>query len=270
MSRDWSPRQLYYADVRIFKEKGIHLYDADIYFVDKDGNKVGDFIDNSLKNEYPTLYFLFDNLKHLKKEIEENKTLFGVIERQLKKITEFDKNSNFSKDISELGINKCLKEWYEGRYCGRFYYNTENNENLQTLIEYAIKEKMMNLPEIDYQKLDEVNSLINQIMSMDTMRDYVTDSSGDYDSANDLIHAVEAVVAYVDYGEELDKGQVDIIKLEKESIDAEIKANVEIESVLNELKEVSEDLGKVLNAYNEKAERKRDLEQQKKKQEIER
>lgn len=153
MSRDLTPRELYYADTMRFKETGTHIYDDVIYFIDKDGNKEKLF-DESLKKSHPMLHFLFgDILRRMKKEVEDNALLFEAIENQLKKITDIDRESNFSNCIDVPDVSNCLVSWYKGSYCGSFYCNEENNENFCKLIRYSIKEHMTSLPEIEWNKL---------------------------------------------------------------------------------------------------------------------
>ena len=118
MSRDWTPREFYYADKKFnFKEMNITIE------IPTTGQKFPMVSETKQKltKEYPNFGFLYERAEELWNILPENtrEKTFNKIDSRLTEIIEKDKMSD---DI--------LSQWYFGRLDKGFYYREQNDELL--------------------------------------------------------------------------------------------------------------------------------------------
>ncbi len=142
MSRNWTPREMIFVDLRMTKE-GHSLRDSlnGLVFVDVSGNRVSFFSDEKKKvmSMFRELGFLFgDNLYHLWVATEKHprirKRVLMSVEQELENLITADIN-NQSLDC----FDKTIVSWYMGELDPCFYYSEYNDE----LLENYLYEKIM-------------------------------------------------------------------------------------------------------------------------------
>ena len=135
MSRNWTPREMYFVDLSIQQRDGHSMRNGlfDMVFVSAHGDKVP-FIQEEEKkilSMFKELGFLFsDNLYSLWLSTEEHprkrKRVLMETEIEIGKIIEADKKQR------DLGVfDETLVKWYLGELDSNFYYSDYNNELLQ-------------------------------------------------------------------------------------------------------------------------------------------
>ena len=123
MSRDWTPRDLYYADVEFGIKGRIRFF----RFIDGDAEfPMCSDTDEMLMSEYPNFGFLFGRAEELWQRLPEQAraNAFKTIDRELTDIIETD-------NLCETEISR----WYFGELDENFYYHELNDE---LLMEYLL------------------------------------------------------------------------------------------------------------------------------------
>ena len=142
MSRNWTPREMYFVDLEMTKQgKSLRNSLYTMVFVDPQGNQTS-FISEEEKKvlvQFKELGFLFcENLYHLWVSTESHprirKRILLETEQELERIIDADKNSK-SLDV----FDKILVSWYMGELDSNFYYSDYNNE----LLEQYLYDKIM-------------------------------------------------------------------------------------------------------------------------------
>ena len=173
MSRDWTPKELFYADKFAKEQYGEALRDAKIT-INIEGVEEPIFeVDEELRKLLPEFSFLFDKFNELAEFISdlpiERDTAFIYVEANLSLLENnqplSDENiinkmneicgeekhfySDFSLEemVDVIKMNAlpphAIQQWYEGELDPSFYYNERNNEMFYEMIEdcaYALDE----------------------------------------------------------------------------------------------------------------------------------
>ena len=148
MSRDWTPRELHFADMMCQKETGKYLHDTTFVWI-LNGEKINPpEYENDIKKEFPNLSFLLDGFMNIYHEKYQNsecgKEVCMTIENELKEIIENDNDFNRlpPKDIHPHSVDDYgeisldfVREWYLGKDS---YYQDSNREEMFDNIDEAI------------------------------------------------------------------------------------------------------------------------------------
>lgn len=132
MSRDWTPREMYFADVEHFDEHGCYLHDMSIHMqVGEKKMEIGAKAHPSVYKKYPNLCFLFssENMYHLSKMKGSNEVL-PFIEEELQNIL----------ILQEKAPDSPVKKWFFGKL-EPGYYMDENRDAFHRYIEEEIRKK---------------------------------------------------------------------------------------------------------------------------------
>lgn len=133
MSRDWTPKELYYADIWFTKEYGQSYRDmkATWYVGGKPLPDPYEDIREEVKERYPELALLFSPVFDYYKKYKDKEKILSVldeVERMVKGIEEGKQGEGEPYDTVSL--------WYNGE---KGFYSTErNNEHLETYIDDRI------------------------------------------------------------------------------------------------------------------------------------
>lgn len=132
MSRDWTPRELWYADEMAYQTRGERLRDTKlVYVIDGKQIPIDDKQSEKIRSQYKELGFLFDKLLKLYKELSDHPKYRNRVLNQIEEHLELliKQNNGSEKDIVWL--------WYIGKLDKNFYYREYNDE---LFYEYIVNE----------------------------------------------------------------------------------------------------------------------------------
>ena len=138
MSRDWTPREQYYIDKSISRNKGYSMRESmkSLKFVEADGTETPFFGESDLGTlrAYKELGFLFgDSLleitKHTASMPEKAASVLKETEEELERIIAADE-----KNEPLDGSDQSLVKWFYGKLSDSFYYNGRNNQALFNIL----------------------------------------------------------------------------------------------------------------------------------------
>ena len=138
MSRDWTPREQYYIDTSISRNKGYSMRESmkSLKFVEADGTETPFFGESDLGTlrAYKELGFLFgDSLleitKHTASMPEKAASVLKETEEELERIIAADE-----KNEPLDGSDQSLVKWFYGKLSDSFYYNGRNNQALFNIL----------------------------------------------------------------------------------------------------------------------------------------
>ena len=161
MSRDWTPRELHYADLGCKQETGKYLHDTTFHWMLNGKEIPSPEYEKEIKEKFPNLSFLLDGFMSMYHE--NYSTTYGeevctAIEDELKSIVDNDIDfKNILYDIHPhdfYGISlSFVKEWYMGD--GQ-YYQGENNRRMFDDIDYAINQ-YAEIKDLEYEIMSEMS-----------------------------------------------------------------------------------------------------------------
>lgn len=125
MSRDWTPKELYYAD------KKFHFRNQDITMIDSKGNEIAIGSSKEDKSKFPNLSFLGEGVLILMRKAKLTDEEILVFENELKIVVDnedigISANSWIRADIDEA--LRLTAQWFEGKLDPAFYYRERNDE----------------------------------------------------------------------------------------------------------------------------------------------
>lgn len=130
MSRDWTPRETYFADKFHFQKTGQHFYEMKLttFVMGKETLVHPTKEEKILYKKYPYLAITsIDNLQQLSNNF--SKDLLVELEEYVKDLCVSDEGKNKFHDSKELE-NEVINKWYNGQLDENFYYRERNNEYL--------------------------------------------------------------------------------------------------------------------------------------------
>lgn len=124
MSRDWTPRQMYYADKEMKADNGYGFLDMSVTWHDSKGNEYPMFSDEELDfcKQYPVFGLTFEPLWKWYDSQDDKRRAKIVIEMVEKKLAAYI--SGNSEKTDKLTT---VQKWFEGKLDPAFYYNADNN-----------------------------------------------------------------------------------------------------------------------------------------------
>ena len=134
MSRDWCPRELYFADKHMAAQ-GYSMRDSDFMFVNTaTGEKIPlkSEEEKTIGKNFPNLSFLLDGWYRVYSSMtntEARDNLFKLYENTLSAIIVEDEDVSFAVPHTIFEYDTIIK-WYCGKLDKGFYYNERNNELL--------------------------------------------------------------------------------------------------------------------------------------------
>ena len=138
MSRDWTPREQYYIDKSLSRNKGYSMRETmeSLKFLEADGTETPFFKESDLETlrAYKELGFLFgDSLLEIKKHTAfmpgKAASVLKATEEELERIIAADE-----KNEPLDGFDQSLVKWFYGKLSNSFYYNERNNQALFNII----------------------------------------------------------------------------------------------------------------------------------------
>ena len=125
MSRDWTPKELYYAD------KKFHFRNQNITMTDSNGNEIDVGPDKEDKDKFPNLSFLGEGVLTLMREAKLTDEEIQIFEKKIKTVVDNEDigipASNWIRpDVSET--LRLTAQWFEGKLDPSFYYRERNDE----------------------------------------------------------------------------------------------------------------------------------------------
>lgn len=145
MSRNWTPREMYFVDLHIQEkeDRSLRSIPNNLVFVGTTGERIPFYAEEELKilGMFKELGFLFgDNLYHLWVSTNEHprirKKVLMWAEEELEKILEADKNDKPFDMFDET-----LVAWYMGKLDSHFYYSDYNNKYFEEYLYDKIMKK---------------------------------------------------------------------------------------------------------------------------------
>lgn len=130
MSRDWTPREAYFADKFHFQETGQHFYEMKVttFVMGKETLVHPTKEEEILYKKYPYLAITsIDNLQQLFNNL--SKDFLVELEKYVKDLCVLDEGKNKFHDSKEFE-NKVINKWYNGQLDENFYYRERNDEYL--------------------------------------------------------------------------------------------------------------------------------------------
>lgn len=154
MSRDWTPREAYFADKHFWKQTGEHFYEMKLvtYIMGKETLVHPTKEEKILYQKYPYLAITsIDNLHKLSSNLSQD--LVMELEEYVKNLCISDEGKNKFHDSNELE-NEVINKWYNGELDENFYYRERNDEYLLDYLKEIsdiseIKEPIIQQKEID-------------------------------------------------------------------------------------------------------------------------
>ena len=125
MSRDWTPKELYYAD------KKFHFRDQKITMTDSNGNEIDIGPDREDKDKFPNLSFLGEGVLNLMKEAKLTDEEIQMFEKELKTIVDNEDIGILASNWLRADVDETLRltaQWFEGKLDPAFYYRERNDE----------------------------------------------------------------------------------------------------------------------------------------------
>lgn len=125
MSRDWTPKELYYAD------KKFHFRDQKITMTDSNGNEVDIGPSKEDKDKFPNLSFLGEGVLNLMREANLTDEEIQVFEKELKIVADNEDTGVPSSHWIRADVSETLRltaQWFEGKLDPAFYYRERNDE----------------------------------------------------------------------------------------------------------------------------------------------
>ena len=132
MSRDWTPRELWYADEMAYQTRGQRLRDTKlVYIIDGKQIPMEDKQSEKIRSQYKELGFLFDKLPILYKELANHPKYRNRVLQNIETHLEELIKQNNGRDTDTVWL------WYIGRLDKNFYYREYNDE---LFYEYIVSE----------------------------------------------------------------------------------------------------------------------------------
>lgn len=125
MSRDWTPKELYYAD------KKFHFRDQKFTMIDSNGNKIDIGPGKEDKDKFPNLSFLGEGVLNLMREANLTDEEIQMFEKELKTIVGNEDIGIPASNWIRADVSEALRltaQWFEGKLDPAFYYRERNDE----------------------------------------------------------------------------------------------------------------------------------------------
>ena len=142
MSRDWTPRELFYAD----KEYGFRDRKIEMVYKDEDGNEKTMAIGPTDKEKelYPNLSFLGEGAMRAMQSLGMTEEEIMVFEKELSAIVENEDINIPASNWDRPDIDSTLRltaQWFEGVLDPSFYYRERNDEAFAEQAMELVREK---------------------------------------------------------------------------------------------------------------------------------
>lgn len=125
MSRDWTPKELYYADKQFdFKNQKITMTDSQ-------GNKIELGSSKEDREKFPNLSFLGEGVLTLMRKAKLTDEEIQVFEKELKIVVDNENIGIPASNWIKADVNETLRltaQWFEGKLDSAFYYRERNDE----------------------------------------------------------------------------------------------------------------------------------------------
>ena len=125
MSRDWTPKGLYYAD------KKFHFRDQKITMTDSNGNEVDIGPSKEDREKFPNLSFLGEGVLALMKKSNLTDEEILIFEKKLKTVVDNEDIGIPASNWIRTDVSETLRltaQWFEGKLDPAFYYRERNDE----------------------------------------------------------------------------------------------------------------------------------------------
>ncbi len=125
MSRDWTPKELYYAD------KQFNFRNQKITMTDSNGNEIDIGPGNEDKDKFPNLSFLGEGVLNLMREAKLTDEEILIFEKKLKTVVDNEDAGIPASNWIRADVSEALRltaQWFEGKLDPAFYYRERNDE----------------------------------------------------------------------------------------------------------------------------------------------
>ena len=123
MSRDWTPRELWYADEMAYQTRGQRLRDAKFeYVIDGKHIPMEDKQSEKIRSQYKELGFLFELLPNLYNKLSNHPKYRNRVLQRIEEHLEDLIKQNSGNDTDTVWL------WYIGKLDSNFYYRRYNDE----------------------------------------------------------------------------------------------------------------------------------------------
>ena len=134
MSRDFTPRQLFNADVALDNS----IRNSVLTFKDRaDGEEFR--VDNHLaKDRYPELSFLFEQFDDVYKDYQNFETALKTLDRIEEYLRDAETDDRSSTPLSTPPEYDTVKDWFDGKLDPDFYYHEHNDQLFRNFLQETI------------------------------------------------------------------------------------------------------------------------------------
>lgn len=125
MSRDWTPKELYYAD------KQFDFRNQNITMIDSKGNEIAIGPSKEDKSKFPNLSFLGEGVLTLMREAKLTDEEIQIFEKKLKTVVDNEDAGIPASNWIRADVSEALRltaQWFEGKLDPAFYYRERNDE----------------------------------------------------------------------------------------------------------------------------------------------